>query len=123
MNWATLLNTPVGELLGKKKQDLRQREANKPPIGSTICCAGLRITVQAGLSDELWRWLVSLGWRELKPGEHGSSSAAADWPRDAHVRLESTDWNGCCLAPFVRSRASRSCGPSNAFLPPYQRAS
>lgn len=70
MNWATLLNTPVGELLGKKKQDLRRREANKPPIGSTICCAGLRMTVQAGLSDELWHWLVSLGWRELKPGEN-----------------------------------------------------
>jgi hypothetical protein len=27
------------------------------------------MTVQAGLSDELWRWLVSLGWRELNPGE------------------------------------------------------
>ena len=69
MNWATLLTTPVGELLWKKKQDLRRRETNKPPIGATICCAGLRMTVQAGLSDELWRWLVSLGWRELNPGE------------------------------------------------------
>ena len=70
MNWATLLNAPVGELLWKKKEDLRAREANKPPIGATICCAGLRISVQAGMSDDLWRWLVSLGWRELGPKEN-----------------------------------------------------
>lgn len=69
MNWAMLLHTPVGDLLWKKKQDLRRLEANKPPIGATICCAGLRMTVQAGLSDELWRWLVSLGWRELERGQ------------------------------------------------------
>lgn len=70
MNWATLLNAPVGELLWKKKLDLRLREGSKPPIGATICCAGLRMTVQAGLSDSLWHWLVSLGWRELAPGEN-----------------------------------------------------
>lgn len=70
MNWVTLLNAPVGDLLWKKKQDLRRRETSKPPIGATICCAGLRMTVQAGLSDDLWRWLVSLGWRELAPGEN-----------------------------------------------------
>lgn len=70
MNWGTLFHTPLGDLLRKKKQDLHRREANKPAIGATICCAGLRMTVQAGLSDELWRWLVSLGWRELHPGEN-----------------------------------------------------
>ncbi|MEP6609475.1 MAG: hypothetical protein ABJA83_12455 [Burkholderiaceae bacterium] len=70
MNWVTLLNAPVGELLWRKKQDLRRREASKPPIGATICCAGLRMSVQAGLSDDLWVWLVGLGWRELAPGEN-----------------------------------------------------
>src|SRR5215204_3524684 len=70
MNLATLLNAPVGELLWRKKLDLRLREASKPPIGATICCAGLRMTVQAGLSEDLWRWLVSLGWRELGPREN-----------------------------------------------------
>jgi len=69
MNWATLFYTPVGELLWKKRLDLRRREANKPPVGATICCAGLRMTVQAGLSEELWRWLVSMGWRELERGQ------------------------------------------------------
>ena len=69
MNWSTLLYAPVGELLWKKKVDLRLRETNKPAIGATICCTGLRMTVQAGLSDDLWHWLVALGWRELAPGE------------------------------------------------------
>ena len=70
MNWATLLYAPVGELLWKKKQDLRLRETNKPAIGATICCSGMRMSVQAGLSDDLWHWLVGLGWRELAPGEN-----------------------------------------------------
>ena len=70
MNWATLLYAPVGDLLWKKKQDLRLRQTNKPAIGATICCSGMRMSVQAGLSDDLWHWLVSLGWRELASGEN-----------------------------------------------------
>ena len=70
MNWEMLLYAPVGELLWKKKQDLRSRQTNKPAIGATICCSGMRMSVQAGLSDDLWHWLVSFGWRELAPGEN-----------------------------------------------------
>jgi hypothetical protein len=70
MNWEALLYAPVGELLWKKKQDLRLGETGKPAIGATICCAGMRMSVQAGLSDDLWHWLVSLGWRELAAGEN-----------------------------------------------------
>ena len=68
MNWAALLYAPVGDLLWKKKQALHLRETNKPAIGATICCSGMRMSVQAGLSDDLWHWLVSQGWRELAPG-------------------------------------------------------
>lgn len=70
MNWSTLLNTPIGELLGRKKEQQRRRVASKPAIGATLCCAGLRMAVQAGLSDDLWHWLVKLGWRELQPREN-----------------------------------------------------
>lgn len=70
MNFATFLSTPVSELLWKRREDVRRRESSKPAIGSTLCCAGLRMTVQAGMSDELWRWLVVLGWRELHPREN-----------------------------------------------------
>jgi hypothetical protein len=70
MNWSTLLSTPVSELLGRKREHLRRREASKPAIGATLCCAGLRMTVQAGLADDLWQWLIKLGWRELQPREN-----------------------------------------------------
>lgn len=70
MNLATLLSTPIGELLRQKKQVGTRRRAQKPSPGSTICCAGLRMTVQVGLSDDLWQWLVALGWRELGSGEN-----------------------------------------------------
>lgn len=70
MNWSTLFSTPVSELLGRKKEQQRRRESSKPAIGATLCCAGLRMSVQAGLSDDLWRWLVKLGWRELLPREN-----------------------------------------------------
>jgi len=70
MDWSTLFSTPISELLGRKKEQQRRRVAHKPPIGATLCCAGLRMTVQAGLSDDLWQWLVKLGWRELQPREN-----------------------------------------------------
>jgi hypothetical protein len=70
MDLSTLLSTPLSELLWKKKQDLVRVAAAKPAIGATVCCAGLRLTVQAGLSDDLWRWLAKLGWRELRPREN-----------------------------------------------------
>ena len=37
----------------------------KPRIGSRICRDDLRMTVQAGMTDSLWRWLVHQGWREI----------------------------------------------------------
>ncbi len=70
MNFATILSTPLSELLWKKRQHLRAREASRPAIGATLCCAGLRMSVQAGMSEDLWRWLVKLGWRELQTREN-----------------------------------------------------
>lgn len=37
----------------------------KPGIGARISCNDVRMTVQAGMSDGLWRWLVKQGWREI----------------------------------------------------------
>jgi len=41
------------------------RRGAKPAIGVSIVQAesGVRLTVQAGLSDELWIWLLDRGWR------------------------------------------------------------
>lgn len=37
----------------------------KPPLGSRIVCGEVRMRVQAGMSDALWRWLLAGGWREV----------------------------------------------------------
>lgn len=70
MDWSTLFSTPIGELLGRRSEQKRAREAARPAVGATLCCAGLRMTVQAGMGDDLWQWLVQLGWRELQPREN-----------------------------------------------------
>jgi len=41
------------------------RRSAKPRIGARMVHVeqALRLTVQAGTSDELWRWLMDQGWR------------------------------------------------------------
>jgi hypothetical protein len=38
---------------------------SRPGIGARVFRGDLRMTVQAGMSDGLWRWLVGEGWREI----------------------------------------------------------
>lgn len=38
---------------------------HKPGVGARITCGDLRMSVQAGMADSLWRWLAKLGWREV----------------------------------------------------------
>lgn len=71
MNLAMILNTPLTELLGRKKvRPPLPAVGPKPKMGATLCCAGLRMPVQAGMTDEMWQWLAGLGWRELRSGEN-----------------------------------------------------
>jgi hypothetical protein len=37
----------------------------KPRIGASIYRGEVRMTVQAGITDELWMWLQDFGWRQL----------------------------------------------------------
>jgi hypothetical protein len=37
----------------------------KPALGARLFRDDVRMTVQAGMSDALWRWLVKEGWREI----------------------------------------------------------
>lgn len=37
----------------------------KPGIGARIFRDDLRMSVQAGMTDSLWRWLLKSGWREV----------------------------------------------------------
>jgi hypothetical protein len=52
-------------LMGQRIPRQLPRRGPKPRIGSHIVHveSGLRLTVQAGLSDELWLWLLERGWR------------------------------------------------------------
>jgi hypothetical protein len=38
---------------------------HKPGIGARIYRDDLRMSVQAGMTDSLWHWLVRQGWREV----------------------------------------------------------
>lgn len=71
MNFAAILNTPLSQLISRRQpHPPRVAAGPKPRMGATLCCAGLRMTVQAGMTDEMWQWLASLGWRELRNGEN-----------------------------------------------------
>lgn len=69
MTLSQLIAGPVGRMLARRRREETRRLRVKPAIGSTICCADVRMTVQAGMSDELWQWLVAQGWRPLAPRE------------------------------------------------------
>jgi hypothetical protein len=40
-------------------------EGGKPPFGAKLFCGDIRMTVRSGMSDQLWRWLLNQGWREV----------------------------------------------------------
>lgn len=52
-------------LLRLRKERATPRRSSKPAIGSYIVREDVRMTIQAGLSDQLWRWLLEQGWREV----------------------------------------------------------
>ncbi len=56
-------------------------EESKPRIGSPIVRGEIRMTVQAGLSDELWAWLGSQGWRvpPVSPDRRHYRDIPASW--------------------------------------------
>lgn len=51
-------------LLGLRRNRKPGRVGPKPRIGSHAVFQDVRITVQAGLTEELWSWMVEQGWRE-----------------------------------------------------------
>ena len=66
MSWLQFFSTPTPAQLARRKREELRRLARKPHIGATIFCADLRMSVQVGMSIELWRWLVERGWRALE---------------------------------------------------------
>jgi hypothetical protein len=65
MNALQSLRDFVRTLAGERRQRVLPRRTAKPAIGARIVLveSGIRLTVQAGLSDALWIWLLDAGWR------------------------------------------------------------
>ena len=38
---------------------------SKPGFGAKLVCGDIRLTVRSGMTDQLWRWLLEQGWREV----------------------------------------------------------
>lgn len=55
----------VRTLFRIRRQRLVPPAGQKPAVGARITCGDLRMSVQAGMSEALWRWLTRLGWREV----------------------------------------------------------
>ena len=55
----------VRTLFRIRRDRLLPPPGQKPAVGARIACGDLRLTVQAGMSDALWRWLTRRGWREV----------------------------------------------------------
>lgn len=65
MNPIDSLRTRLRSLLGEQVPRRVPRRSRKPRIGTYVVHVqeGLRMVVQAGMSDELWQWLMDQGWR------------------------------------------------------------
>src|SRR3974390_1220831 len=61
------LRSRLRSLLSVRERLQRQlpRRSSKPRIGAYVVNVkqGLRLVVQAGMSDDLWKWLTERGWR------------------------------------------------------------
>ena len=58
------LVSSLRKALGVQRKRASPRVGAKPHLGAKIVKDELRMTVQAGLTDDTWRWLVGQGWRE-----------------------------------------------------------
>jgi hypothetical protein len=54
----------VRRVLGVQRKRFLPPPGPKPRFGAKIVRGDLRMTVQAGLTDSTWQWLIDCGWRE-----------------------------------------------------------
>jgi len=77
-----------------------ERRGGKPTIGTPVVREDLRMIVQAGMSDELWVWLLDQGWRE--PRYRPDRRSYRDIPSSVATRLVDA-------APDAWERVMRAC--------------
>jgi hypothetical protein len=86
------LRTRLRSLLGEQIPRGVPRRSRKPRIGTYVVHVdeGMRLVMQAGLSDELWLWLMDRGWRV--PLYHPDRRAYRDIPVSFVTRLIDADY-------------------------------
>jgi hypothetical protein len=65
INLADSLRDQVRSLFRVRRIRRVPRRGAKPRIGAAIFRDDVRIVVQAGMTDELWLWMLDHNWREL----------------------------------------------------------
>ena len=85
------LRTRLRSLLGEQIPRAVPRRSRKPRIGTYVVHVeeGLRLVMPAGVSDELWQWLMDKGWRV--PTRHPDRRAYRDIPVSCVTRLIDAD--------------------------------
>ncbi len=75
------LRTRVRDFIRTRKERAVPRRTPKPAIGAPIVSGDIRMMVQAGLSDDLWRWLLEQGWREpaYRPDRRRYRDVPSSW--------------------------------------------
>ncbi len=55
----------IRTLLNVRVERARGQRGPKPRLGAKIQLGDVRISVQSGLTDDMWGWLQEQGWREI----------------------------------------------------------
>jgi hypothetical protein len=77
----TVIRDRLRTLLNIRKDRRTPRRGPRPSVGARIYCDDVRMTVQAGMTVELWAWLQTKGWREVvfKPDRRKYRDISTDW--------------------------------------------
>ena len=90
------LRNRVRDFIRTRKERALPRRSAKPTIGAHVVAGDIRMTVQAGMSDDLWRWMLEQGWREpaYRPDRRRYREVPSTWvtrlidaPPEARARI------------------------------------
>lgn len=82
----------------------------RPPLGAKISRQDVRMTVQAGMSDDLWRWLTDRGWRQITVRHDRRSYRDVPASMVTHLIDAGPDERGAVLRMAIAAATMRSNG-------------
>jgi hypothetical protein len=80
-SFAAAVRDRLRTLLNIRKSRGMPRRGPRPSVGARIYWEDVRMTVQAGMTVELWGWLQNQGWREVvfKGDRRKYRDVSTDW--------------------------------------------